>query len=90
MPYRKGKVVNWQVKVKGIRPLLTDDNSDENAKETGKKVYQILTSQRYSRYFRDFEDLDEFLYLEGLDHFNDILDRLYDYCDDNLIWIDLD
>ena len=88
MPYRNGKVVGWKVKITGLRPLLTEDNSDTNAVKVGKKFYKILTSSLYNKYFIDFEDLDEFNYVEGLEHFNDVLDRLYNYCDAELIWID--
>jgi len=88
MPYRNGQLVNWKVKVRGLRPLLTEDNSDKNAIKVGKKFYKILTSSLYKRYFKEFDDLDEFQDVEGLEHFNDVLNRLYDYCDENLIWID--
>ena len=83
-------MANWRVKVKGIRPLLTEDDSDINAIKVGKDVYKILTSPAYRNYFEDFQDLDELLHLDGLNHFNDVLNRMYDYCDAERIWIDFD
>jgi len=80
-------MANWKVKIRGIRELLTDDNSDENAILAGKKVYKILTSKRYEKYFENFVELDNFNYVEGLSHFNELLNDMYDYCDRKRIWI---
>lgn len=95
MPIRNGKRVNWKVKVKGIRPLITSDTSLKYANYAGKEIYKILTSKRYGKYFEDFEhdaliDLEEFNHVEDCDHLNSLLHDLYDYCDANLIWIDFD
>lgn len=95
MPVRNGKFINWKVHIEGIRKLLTDDNSEENAKKVGKEIYNILTSQRYLKYFKDYDNetggfLDDFLYIENCEHLNDLLEQFYDYCDYNLIWINLD
>ena len=87
MPIRNGKAVNWKVKITGVKNLLSDDNSDKNAIKVGKNVYKILTSKQYAKYFKEFDDLDEFVYIENLEHFNYTLDLLYNYADDNLIWI---
>jgi hypothetical protein len=73
-----------------ILGLLTADNSDENAIKTGKKVYKILTSTIYKKYFKDFEFLEDFNNCVGLDDFNGTLELFYDYCDENLIWIDFE
>jgi len=81
-------MANWKKKIKGIKELLTDDNSNEGAIEVSKKVYSILTSKRYAKYFEDFEWIVDFYYCEGLDHFNNTLALLYDYADANLIWIE--
>jgi len=95
MPYRNGKIVNWKVKIKGIKELLTDDTSDENAQRVGKEVYKILTSKRYGKYFEDFGMgrnmsfycLDEFDTVDTCEYFNVLLNELYDYCDAKLIWL---
>ena len=89
MPFRNGKIVNWRVKITGLRPLLTEDNSDTNAIKVGKEFYKILTSSINQKYFKDFERLEEFNEEVGaLEEFNDILSDFWDYCDYNLIWVD--
>ena len=95
MPYRNGQIVRWKTKIKGIRPLLTEDDSDENAQKVGKEIYKIVTSSLYKKYFKIYEDdmlepLDSFLFVEDCEHLNSLLSTLYDYCDANLIWIDFD
>ena len=88
MPYRNGQVVGWKHKVKGLRELLNTDDTDTNVINVGKKVYKLLNNSLYKKWFVNFNDLDEFLFIDGLEAFNDLLDRLYDYCDENLIWVD--
>lgn len=88
MPYRNGKAVNWEVKVRGIKELLTDDNSNENAIKVGEKIYDILTSQRYAKYFEEFDYLNDFICIDYVYQLNGVLSLLYDYADENLIWIE--
>lgn len=83
-------MTNWRVKVKGIKILLTEDDSDENATKVGKEVYKILSNSVYKKYFKNFDRLEDFNNVFGVDDFNDILNNMYDYCDDNGIWIDFD
>lgn len=90
MPYRNGKIVDWKVKVKGIRSLLNSDCSDENAIKTGKEIYKTLTNSIYKKYFENFDILEDFNNVLGLEDFNGMLNEMYDYCDTNLIWIDFD
>lgn len=95
MPYRNGKIVKWNVRIKGIRSLLGEDDSIENSKKVGKEIYKILTSNKYSKHFEDFgletvRELDEFNNIIDCENLNSILSDLYDYCDANLIWIDFD
>ena len=93
MPIRNGKIVKWRAYIKGIRHLLTKDDSNENAKKVGKEIYKILDLSIYKKYFKDFADmigfdLDEFNYVQDVDGLNSLLDDLYDYCDANLLWIE--
>jgi hypothetical protein len=88
MPYRTGKIVKWNVKVTGLRQLLTDDDSKENAVKVGKEFYKTLTSSIYKRYFKEFDRIEEFNEVSDLEEFNDILESFWDYCDENLIWVD--
>lgn len=88
MPYRNGKLVNWKLKIKELRPLLTDDNTDKNAIKVGKEFFKILSSVKYRKDFQNFDRLEEFNEVMDLEEFNDILNSFWDYCDENLIWID--
>lgn len=93
MPIRNGKIVKWKVRVKGIKKLLTDDTSIKEAQRVGKEIYKILTSDKYKKYFEDFEDTSVYELIELNDvvdcqDLNNLLDAVYDYCDANLIWID--
>ena len=88
MPYRNGKIVGWKVKITGLRPLLTEDDSDINAIKVGKEFYKILNSSLNKKYFKEFDRLEEFNDVYDLEEFNNILNSLWDYCDENLIWVD--
>lgn len=91
MPYRNGKIVNWKLKVKGLRNLLNTDETDEEAQRVSKEIFKLLTNSVYKRYFENFDQLVDFnIYVETTEELNSLLDELYDYCDDNLIWIDFD
>lgn len=90
MLIRNGKIVNWKVKIKGFRKLITEDETNENVSKVGKNIYNLLSSSLYEKYFTNFHDLEDFLSIETTDELNDLLDYFYDYCDAHLIWIDLD
>lgn len=91
MPIRNGKIAKWIVTIKGISPLLTKDDSAENAKKVGGQIYDILTLSYYKKYFIDFKNeglLNEFNYIQNTEELNLLLNDFYDYCDANLIWVD--
>lgn len=94
MPYRNGQIVKWKVSIKGIRNLFSSNDSDEEAKRVGKEIHKIITSNLYKKYFKGFGyqdcvSLNEFLKIESCEHLNNLLVTFYDYCDVNLIWIDM-
>ena len=81
----------WKVKVKGIRPLLSGNGSDEEAKRVSKKIYKILSSSLYLKYFDDFDRVADFdVYVETSEELNELLNDMYDYCDAERIWIDFE
>lgn len=92
MPLRNGKIVNWKVKVKGLRSLLNTEESDEEAQRVSQEIFKLLTNSIYKRHFEDFDRLYEFDkgFVETVEELNDLLNDMYDYCDENLIWIDFD
>lgn len=87
MPYRNGKLFTWKVRVSGIKCLLTDNESDKQAQYVSKRIYQILTSKLYKSHFKTFISLEKFNSVITCNDLNNMLDKMYDYCDANLIWI---
>ena len=85
-------MANWQLKVKGLRSLLNTDETNEEAQKVSKKIYKLLTiNPRYYKAFKDFDRLEDFNgFVETVEELNDLLNEMYDYCDNNLIWIDFD
>lgn len=87
----------WDYRIQ-IKQLLGDDDSDETARKTGAQVAAIL---RRSAWFRDDAQraeerggesevalcAEEFDDIDDADHFNGVLDRLYDLADADRAWI---
>ena len=85
--------MNWRYRIK-LRDLLTEDESYENVKATGIELAKRL---RGSVGFKDFaprflvalENIpqgDEIV--TACDRFNSIMNKVYDFADNNSIWID--
>lgn len=74
-----------------MRDLLSDDTSDENSVRVAKELARRMKA---SNLFKDYdgesiiEDLES--NVEDADYFNEVLDRFWDYCDANRIWISSD
>lgn len=68
-----------------LKDLLDDDDSDKHAQELGKVVAERL---RKSNLFVGTNLPTRFEKVADLDHFNAIMGRLYDYCDERLIWVE--
>lgn len=81
-----------------IKHLLTSDDSDESAKESGRDIAKAL---RASSWFKaDIEEngdrlggseveqaAEEFEDIENVSHLNLVLDGLYDLADADRVWI---
>ena len=76
-----------------IKHLLTADDSEENAIETGKAVASIIRSSAwFKRGDADTKyDLgniaDDFEDVQDVHEFNEVLDALYDLADMERVWI---
>lgn len=81
-----------------IKHLLTSDDSDENAQEVGRKIAAILRASDWLKADKEENDerlggseveqvAEEFEDIEDLDHFNLVLDSLYDLADADRVWI---
>ena len=77
----------WQHQVPGIRSLVTDcDGTDEGAVEVIKAIHQKVAPMGI---FADLMVLDEFEEFDGnLSEADYLIEALYDYADENLIWIE--
>lgn len=87
----------WDHKLR-IKHLLSNDTSDENAQKVGVEVAKVLRASTWAK--ADAKDAaerggdsevamcaEEFEDIEDLDHFNAVLDRLYDLADADRAWI---
>ena len=81
-----------------IKHLLTGDDSDENAQEIGRKIAAILRASAWLKADKEENDerlggseveqiAEDFEDIEDLDHFNLVLDGLYDLADADRVWI---
>ena len=57
-----------------------------------KEIYKLLTNNPiYWNAFKNFHRLDDFnSYVKTVEELNELLNDMYDYCDENLIWRDFD
>lgn len=87
--------MNWKHRVK-IKHLFTKNEDYDSIKSSMKSIYDVLVEDTH---FDKFKYRSKFLnILEGknsqydvissLDYANKLLDELYDYADDNKIWIE--
>ncbi len=86
MPIRNGQIIDWKHKIQ-IKDLLSNSDDPENAKQVAKQIFARLNKKPFMRAFMDldyFQDLDD---ENPIEHINELLDSLYDYCDRYLIWV---
>lgn len=84
-------MTNWKVKIKGIRGLLNTDEGNREAQRVSKKIYKILSCSLNLKYFKNFDRLEDFNgFVMTTEDLNILLSDMYDYCDNERIWIDFD
>lgn len=87
----------WDRRIR-IKHLLTDDDSDEGAQQTGRQIALVLRKsdwlaqdQKSSRERSGDSEVqlatEEFEEIEDLDGFNAVLDHLYDLADADRVWV---
>ena len=87
-------ITKWKVTIKDLRKCINNaPDTDAGARITGSLIYNILNSQRYRKYFSDYdietaECLEDFNSVTSKEELNELLYSFYDYCDNNGIWID--
>lgn len=88
----------WDSRLR-IKHLLTDDGSDESAHEVGQQIAATLRASSWMKADqRQAEDrlgdsevqlvAEEFEDIKDLDHFNAVLDTLYDLADADRVWVE--
>lgn len=83
-------MANWRTKVK-IRHLFTEKEDYESVQESMNKVADVLEATGAFKYFdtKKFRKIKKGDEVVGpVDYANKLLNRMYNYADDNLIWID--
>ena len=88
MPYDKNnKRVDWKYEIE-IKHLIDDEadpNDDDNAIDVGKQIANRLKGYKL---FEDSIFITRFEQdVDTVDDLNHYLDELYDYCDEELIWV---
>ena len=78
-----------------IKHILTSPHAEEDLTATGKQVAQVLRASSWAEADVQAHGMnsevamcaEQFEDIEDLDHFNDVLDRLYDLADVDRTWI---
>lgn len=83
----------WKFSV-NIKPLIGEDTSEEGAQRAGKSISDLLSRRLLARdhYATDLtlrNIIDGFAEIEDTDEFNSVLDDLYDWADENRVWLGL-
>lgn len=81
----------WQHTLK-LKDLLTNDDSDETAVNVARETKIRVQNFAKSRGFEQDDALEEITYwfddVATCNDFNGVLNELYDWADDNRVWID--
>lgn len=92
MPLRNGKRVNWTCTV-NIKPLLEryEDPDEEQIQEVGRAIRDLFYQKGFKDWQGDFFHgaLDGMAYSDDLNEFNSHLNELYDWADENFVWVGL-
>jgi len=83
-------MANWKHRVK-VRHLFTENEDHESIKKSMKQIVEVLEKEPCFKYF----DLKKFKRIPKgddvfgpVDYANKLISKMYDYADDNLIWIE--
>lgn len=86
-------MANWRHRVK-IRHLFVTEEDHASIQKSMNSIADVLEKDSW---FREFHYLEDFHSIPEGDHIlgpiayaNQLIDMLYDFCDENLIWIELD
>ena len=86
--------MNWTNRIK-LKHLFTQEEDHENIQKSMNEIADVIEGTRiYSgmfvlfslKEFRNIPKGDE--YFKPIDYANKLIDRLYDFADDNRIWIE--
>lgn len=87
--------MNWQHRVK-LRHLLTEKEDWKSIQDSMNAIADVLSQDRWFDGFastikemRKIPEKYDVRRYTPLRYANDLLDELYDYCDENAIWVEL-
>jgi hypothetical protein len=84
-------MANWKNRHLKIKHLLTKEDDYESIVKSMSAIADVLEKELHPKFylvpkFRDIPKGDEVI--TALDYANKLLDMLYDYCDENRIWVE--
>ena len=78
-------MTDWQYHIKGLRELIS--GTDDVQTDMGAVAAFIINNDVFSD-FTPTISLIEWIYIDEEVAAAELLDEMWNYCDDNLIWID--
>ena len=77
-------MTNWKHTLK-ITHLFTEKEDTESIRESMNKIADVIENKDF---LEDFDYVWDFRGEDNLEEANNLINELYDYCDENKIWIE--
>jgi hypothetical protein len=85
MPFDKhGRRTDWKHTIK-IKHLFTEEEDPDSVEESMKNIADVLEKESK---LKTFQYLDRCRKIDDLRTANAFLSKLYDFCDENAIWVE--
>lgn len=82
----------WRHTVKGVTEAMTPNSDSESVKKSMNAIVAILETPEHQNHFQEFfnsldSGVEEFKNCDNIHDANNLINELYDYCDNRRIWI---
>ena len=89
MPYRNGRVVNWKTRIEGFAEIIGDEElaTDEKLVKLSSLIqdHPAFGDEDFSDQLEEVSQIDNEYEREAAG--NSVISEIYNYADDNLIWL---